>query len=125
MKQSIQIEVHGRLVEVRVQGKLTREAYREFTPVIEETIERQGKIRILFVMSDFHGWTAEALWDDIKFDVKHFTDVERLAIVGEKRWQKGMAMFCKPFTTAKVRYFDREHEDEARRWLSAPSHAAT
>jgi hypothetical protein len=44
----------------------------------------------------------ETLWEDIKFDVKHFNDIERLAITGENKWEKGMAAFCKPFTTAKV-----------------------
>ena len=68
-------------------------------------------------MRDFHGWTAGALWEDIKFDVRHFRDIERLALVGEKKWEKGMAVFCKPFTTAKVRYFERAKADEARAWL--------
>jgi hypothetical protein len=38
-------------------------------------------------------------------------------MVGEKRWQHGMARFCKPFTTATIRYFDHSHADEARKWL--------
>jgi len=43
---------------------------------------------------------------DIKFDIKHFADIERLAMVGDKKWQHGMATFCKPFTKATIRYFD-------------------
>lgn len=39
-------------------------------------------------------------------DVKHFNDIERLAIVGDSKGEKGMAIFCKPFTTATVRHFD-------------------
>ena len=42
-------------------------------------------------MKDFHGWDAGALWEDIKFDLKHFSDIERVAMVGEKKWQKGMS----------------------------------
>jgi len=30
-------------------------------------------------MTGFHGWDAGALWEDIKFDIKHFGDIERLA----------------------------------------------
>jgi hypothetical protein len=58
-----------------------------------------------------------ALWEDIKFDVKHFSDIERIAMVGERKWQKGMATFCKPFTTAKVRYFERSDLEAAREWI--------
>lgn len=102
---------------MHVQGKLSKETYQEFVPVLEDVIRREGKLRLMFVMKDFHGWTAGALWDDLKFDLKHFKDIERLAIVGETRWQKGMAVFCKPFTTAKVRYFDASDEHGARDWL--------
>ena len=72
---------------------------------------------ILKQMHDFHGWSAGALWEDLKFDVHYFRDIERLAMVGEKKWQKGMSKFCKPFTTATIRYFDRSQEDEARTWV--------
>ena len=44
---------------------------------------------------------------------------QRLNFFGETKWEKGMAMFCKPFTTASVRYFDHTQEDEAREWLAA------
>lgn len=77
----------------------------------------KGKIGILFDMHDFHGWGTGALWEDGKFAMKHFRDIGRLAVVGEKRWQKGMAAFCRPFTKAKVRYFDHNYEDEADAWL--------
>ena len=55
--------------------------------------------------------------DDIKFDAKHFKDIDRLAMVGDKTWERGMSMFCRPFTTATVRYFDREAGADARAWL--------
>ncbi len=40
-------------------------------------------------------------------------------MVGEKRWQHGVAAFCKPFTTATVRYFDRAAATEAQKWVGA------
>jgi hypothetical protein len=50
--------------------------------------------------------------------IKHFADIERLAMVGEKKWQQGMATFCKPFTKAMIRYFDHAEGAEARKWLA-------
>jgi hypothetical protein len=38
-------------------------------------------------------------------------------MVGEKKWQQGMATFCKPFTKATVRYFDHPQSAEAGKWL--------
>ena len=39
-------------------------------------------------------------------------------MVGEKKWQQGMATFCKPFTKATVKYFDHTDAAEARKWLA-------
>jgi hypothetical protein len=69
-------------------------------------------------MQDFHGWEASALWQDIKFDFKHFADIERLAMVGDKKWEKWMSDFCRPFTTAKIRYFGKEEAEAAQRWVA-------
>jgi SpoIIAA-like len=109
----------GRLIEVRVTGKLTKDAYENFVPLIEGHIKQHGKLRILFVMQEFHGWTAGAMWEDFKFDLKHWKDIERLALVGDKKWEKGMAAFCKPFTKAHIRYFDLNQLEEAHEWLES------
>jgi hypothetical protein len=107
----------GKIVEVKATGKLTSEDYGHFVPEVERLLKLHGHIRLLFEMRDFHGWAAGAMWQDLKFGVKHFRDIERLAMVGDKKWEKGMAIFCKPFTTAQIRYFDTAQLDEARSWL--------
>ena len=107
----------GKVLEVEVSGKLVHDDYQRFVPEFERLVQQHGKIRVLFEMVDFHGWEAAALWDDVKFDLKHFSDIERLAIVGDKKWEKGMSVFCRPFTTAQIRYFDRAAISEARAWI--------
>lgn len=114
----IDIKIEGKTMEVCATGKFERKDYESFVPAAEELINQHGKIRVLFIMDDFHGWTAGAVWEDIKFDLKHFNDIERLAIVGESKWEKGMAVFCRPFTTAKMKYFDISELDDARRWIA-------
>ncbi|GIW80108.1 MAG: alpha-L-fucosidase [Gemmatales bacterium] len=119
MSVSLEQRHDGRLIVVKASGKLTKEDYQRFVPEVEQAIEKHGKIHLLFDMHDFHGWTAGALWEDIKFDYRHFSHIAKLALVGEKKWEKGMAVFCKPFTTAQIRYFDRQDEQKAYEWLEA------
>jgi len=114
---AVATESSSNVLRVSVSGKLTTEDYALFVPEIEQQIAGNGKVRILFEMHDFHGWTAGALWEDVKFDLKHFRDIERIAMIGDKAWEHGMATFCRPFTTAKIRYFDREQADEAQKWI--------
>jgi len=108
----------GKVLEVRVSDKLTHADYKQFVPEFERLVKQNGKIRVLFEMAGLHGWTGSALWDDIKFTLKHFSDIERLAMAGEQKWEKGMSVFCKPFTTAEIRYFDRASIADAQAWLA-------
>ncbi len=107
----------GRVLEVEATDKLTAEDYWRFVPEVEALIEKHGRISLLFEMRDFHGWEPRALWEDIKFDVKHLGDIDRLAMIGDKRWEAGMSDFCRPFTKAKIRYFDLKEAEQARQWV--------
>jgi hypothetical protein len=106
------------VVTVELTGKLEKSDYTQFVPKIEQMLRWFNKARMLVVLHDFHGWTAGALWEDIKFDIRHFNHIEKLAIVGESKWEKGVAVFCKPFTSAKVKYFDAADLDAARVWIA-------
>ena len=107
----------GRVLAVHVSGKLVKADYEHFVPEFERLVLQHGTLRVLFDMAGFHGWEAGALWEDTKFAVHHFSDIERLAMVGEKRWQHGMAVFCKSFTKAMIEYFDHTAAADARKWL--------
>jgi len=75
-------------------------------------------VNVLAQFHDFQGWSAHALWDDIKFSTTHCTDIKKIALVGEKTWEKYMALVCKPFTMAKVKYFDVAELEAAKTWLA-------
>jgi hypothetical protein len=92
--------------------------YKTFVPLVDAEIAKEGKVNVLAVFHDFHGWDAKALWDDIKFSTTHCTKIKRLALVGENAWQKWMAVVCKPFTMAKIRYFDAAETEAAKAWLA-------
>jgi hypothetical protein len=118
-------KVGKKVLAIRASGKLSKEDYERFVPEVERLIKEEGKIRLLFEMRDFHGWEAGALWQDIKFDLKHFADIERLAMVGDKKWEEWMAKFCRPFTSAEILYFDQSQVEEARQWIMSDQAVAT
>jgi hypothetical protein len=107
----------GTIVTLKFREKLDKEDYETFVPMIESQMKNGAPIRLLAELHDFEGWTAGALWEDTKFTAKHFKDIERVAVVGEARWQKGITVFGKPFTSADVRYFDMQEIDRAREWI--------
>jgi len=111
-------ETSGKILGFRMSGKLHDADYKMFVPLIDAAIAKEGKVRLLVEFHDFQGWDAHALWDDVKFATTHCTKLERIAMVGEKTWQKWMAAVCKPFTMAKIHYFDASQIDAAKAWLT-------
>lgn len=106
-----------RVVGFKMSGKLHDADYQKFVPLVDDAIARSGKVRLLAQFHDFHGWDMHALWEDIKFSTTHCTKIERIAMVGDKTWEKWMASVCKPFTMARIRYFDATQIDAAKTWL--------
>src|ERR1700761_1886505 len=108
---------HGRVLEVDLHGRLTRRDFDQLVPDTEKLIARFGKIRLVVTMHDFEGWDIGALWEEIKWEAKHFHHIERIALVGEERWQKRMAAICNSFTTGSVRYFPFSQIEVAYAWV--------
>ena len=107
-------------VGFKLSGKLHDKDYKTFVPLVDAELAREGKVNILAQFHDFHGWDLHALWDDIKFSTTHCTKIDRIALVGDRTWEKWMAKVCKPFTLAKIQYFDAADIDKASAWLAEP-----
>ena len=107
-------------VGFKMSGTLHDQDYKTFVPLVDAEIAKDGKVNMLAEFHDFHGWDAKALWDDIKFSTTHCTKIQRIALVGEKSWEKWMASVCKPFTMAKIKYFDAGEVEAAKAWLAEP-----
>ena len=69
-------------------------------------------------MEDFDGWAdLDAAWEDLKLDVTHYADVERLVMVGEERWQEWVTRATDLLAPGDVRYFDEARLDAAWAWV--------
>jgi hypothetical protein len=78
-------EIGGTVLTAHVSGTLAKSDYEQFVPEFERLVRLHGKLCVLFDMTGFHGWEAGALWEDTKFAINHFADIEKIAMVGEKR----------------------------------------
>ena len=101
-----------KIVGFKLTGKLHDDDYKSFVPAVEKISAAEGKVRLFALFEDFHGWDLHAAWDDLKFGLKHYGDLDRIAMVGDQRWEKWMAR-CKPFTKATVRHFNASQVDDA------------
>lgn len=109
----------GNIIGYRISGKLHDEDYKIFVPDLEAVIKKEGPVRVLIELHDFHGWDLHAAWDDLKLGVTHYSDFERMAMVGENKWEEWMAKLGKPFAKGEIRYFDAHEIEEAWEWLKS------
>ena len=113
-----------KFLKIDLVGTLAKADYKPFVFEFTRLAELHGKLRVLLDMTRFHGWNSGGLWEEIKFDLKHLDKLDRLAVVGEARWQHAISSFAKPFTPADVRYFDGDRIADAEDWLADRSKQA-
>lgn len=115
-------ESDPRVIRATVTGQLHESDYHHLTPQIEQLLKRHAAVRMLVHLSDFKGWSPGAAWEDAKLGFHHLADFERLAVVGDRRWEEWMTRLARPFTLADVRYFEPPEMEKALAWISEPSH---
>ena len=91
-----------------ISGKLTDAEYKNFIPKVEAVINEFGAIKLYVDMLDMAGWEWRVAWDDFAFGIKHWNNFTKLALVGEKRWEKFSAQVADKINKAEVRFFDRK-----------------
>lgn len=104
-------------VELDVMGRLDQRDYERLNQEVERRLGDGRKIGLVVNVTRLRGWTPQALWEDLKFDAQHYSDVERLAIVsadGHKRWLAGASRL---FTGAQVQWYPERDDGAARAWV--------
>ena len=109
---------HGNVYRVDIGGRLTEDELKALQRAAGEEIRRGGRIRLLFVLNNFEGWD-NAAGRDLGFYIRHGSDVERIAIVGDERWRSEALMFAGAgLRKAPVAYFRTRDALQAASWLA-------
>ena len=98
--------------------------YEKIHPLIHNIINTGKKVRWYFEMDDYLISNTASIWEDgiIEVDYKnlkftHSDDIEKIAIVGAKKWEVWMRSIMKPFVKASVKYFDLADKEQAKDWI--------
>jgi hypothetical protein len=65
--------------------------------------------------TELEGWELRAAWDDLKLGLKHGRAFKRIAVLGNRDWQKYVSKIGSWFTSGEIKYF--EDKADALRWL--------
>ncbi len=110
----------GGVLTFRISGTLSYAEYAEGQRKVGEILSKQGKGRMLVLLEDFLGTEKEGNWGDISFIMEHDKHIEKLAIVGEKKWQDMALIFTgKGIRRVPIEYFEPADLAKAKAWLMA------
>lgn len=112
-------ESKGDLVAIHISGHVDKSDYDIMLPVLEEKIKQHRKISVYAELQDIEAFTLEALWEDMKFDIRHASDFKKAAIVGEHKWLDLLTTLASPFTSAQVKFFTFMDKEQAMEWVKS------
>lgn len=113
------IDEAGTVLTARVSGKLTQAELVKLQKSAAETIRRQGKVRILVIAENFQGWEKGGNWDDDSFQSEHDPHIEKMAIVGDSKWEDLALIFvAKGLRSFPIEFFPPADLARARAWLA-------
>lgn len=101
-------------------GRVTSAEYRAVkTPCIEAGFAQHRKLRVLWLMGeDFRSFSPGAVWLDIALGLRHWRGWQRIALVTDTGWLRGVAHVFGVLIPGEFRLFPLRGLDEAQHWIS-------
>lgn len=99
-------------------GKLTHDDYELISPMIDAALGEvnEPRVRAFIDGTELEGWEPRAAWDDFKIGLKHGREFEKIAILGNRRWQEMAAKVGSWFISGEAKFF--QDSAEAHVWLN-------
>ena len=105
----------ARVVELTVSGKISHADFAAILPKMEAELAR-GPLSLVEVIDSFEGFDLSTIWDGMRFDLAHWSEFRRVAIVTDMTWFSPFMRMADALTHLQIREFKREQLDEARIW---------
>lgn len=109
------------VVGIKFNGLITSQDYTDtLVPLIAQKAAEHDKLKLLCVMDQyFDGYSAGAMWDDLRFGFSHMTTFSKIALVTDLDWiRKGAKLFGSLMPT-EVMVFDLADIEDAEDWIKS------
>jgi hypothetical protein len=114
------IDASDRVLTWRVSGQLKQSEFAAAQKQAAEIIQQQGKVRFLVLVENFTGIDQAGDWGDVSFPASHDPFIEKIAIVGDQKWENVALLFTgKGVRRVSIEYFPPADLEKARAWLRA------
>jgi hypothetical protein len=107
----------GNAVGYKISGTVTKADYDTMVPDVEALVEQNGTVNLLLEMTEFK-WEKVSAWGtDMEFGRDYHKKIEKMAIVGDKKWQEWLTKVTEPFYAVEAKFFSPDDVDDAWAWV--------
>jgi len=96
-------------------GEVGQADYQTLVPAVQAAIDKSGSINLLFDLSQFKWEKVDAWKSDLDFGETYKNKIEKMALVGNAKWEKHLTKLAQPFYAQQTKYF--ESDNDAWDWL--------
>ena len=107
----------GPVVGYKAVGKVTPEDYQQLDPEIQALVDQYDIVCLLLDMQEFAGEEVKAWLPDLRFGHRFHDKIGKMAVVGDKRWEKWLTALVDPFYAKDAKFFHPDEMDKAWAWL--------
>jgi len=100
----------------KISGEMTKADYQTLVPAVSAAIKAQGTVSVMFDLTGFQ-WEKISAWgSEVDFGKQFHDKIDRMAIVGDKKWEHHLAKLAKPYAAKEAKFF--ETDNDAWSWLT-------
>jgi len=98
-------------------GEVGEADYQTLVPAVQAAIDKSGSINLLLDLTQFKWEKIDAWKSDIDFGETYKNKIDKMALVGNAKWERHLTKLAQPFYAQQTKYF--ENDDDAWDWLGS------
>ncbi len=107
-----------KIVAFKISGEITQKDFDHISHIMDRAVKDFGTIRLLLVIEHYASlFSAEALYEDLKFAHLYSNSIDRMAVVGDRAWKNTWVALFGLFSGLRTNYYDKSEINEALNWL--------
>jgi hypothetical protein len=107
----------GSLLGYSISGDVTKADFGTLTPVVASIVAEHGSLCLLLDVTDLHVEKVSAMSSQVDFARQFSGKIDKMAIVGDQKWEKAAGQLCDKFGVSNFELF--ETDDDAWTWLGS------
>ena len=111
------VDEEAGVIDLTVDGEITRAEYGKVIPVIEELIARHGRLRAVETVRKVGPIDWSLWWQDLKWVATHRDVIARSAVITDHGWVGPITRAAAGLFSGEMRVFPEAEADKARAWV--------